>query len=69
MEKHARKKAMARRQYDFSKGLRGKYADRYARGTNIVVLDPDVRDLFPDSRTVNHALPPIARIIRSRCSR
>ena len=30
--------------YDFSKGKRGKYAAKYARGTNIVRLEPDVAD-------------------------
>jgi hypothetical protein len=31
-----------RDEYDFSAGLRGKYAKRYAEGTNVMVLDPDV---------------------------
>lgn len=35
-------------EYDFSKGVRGKYAKRYAAGTNVVVLDPDVAEYFPD---------------------
>jgi len=43
-------------EYDFSKGKRGKYAARYARGTNIVRLDPDVAAMFPDSKAVNKAL-------------
>lgn len=42
--------------YDFSKGKRGKYAARYARGTNIVRLEPDVAALFPDAKSVNKAL-------------
>jgi hypothetical protein len=29
-------------EYDFSRGIRGKYANRFARGTIMVVLDPDV---------------------------
>jgi hypothetical protein len=40
----------------FSKGVRGKYAKRYAEGTNIVVLAPDVAEFFPDSESVNAAL-------------
>ena len=52
-------------QYDFSKGVRGKYAKRYAQGTNVVVIDPDVRDVFPDSESVNKVLRPLAEIIRS----
>ena len=43
-------------EYDFSKGERGKYAKRYAEGTNIVVLSPDVAEFFPDSQSVNQAL-------------
>ena len=34
--------------YDFRGGVRGKYARRYAEGTNVVVLDPDVAKMFPD---------------------
>ncbi len=38
-------------------GVRGKYADRYKReGTNIVLIDPDLHELFPDSKSVNRAL-------------
>jgi hypothetical protein len=42
--------------YDFSKGVRGKYAKRYKEGTNIVLLDPDVAKEFPDAAAVNDAL-------------
>jgi hypothetical protein len=42
--------------YDFSKGVRGKYAKRYAEGTNVVLLEPDVAKVFRDSAAVNHAL-------------
>jgi hypothetical protein len=45
-----------REEYDFSKGIRGKYARKYAEGSNVVVLDPDVAARFPDSRAVNEAL-------------
>jgi hypothetical protein len=43
-------------EYDFSQGVRGKYAQRYAEGTNVVVLSPDVAEFFPDSEAVNAAL-------------
>lgn len=43
-------------EYDFTKGVRGKYAASYAKGTNIVVLDPDIAVAFPDSESVNEAL-------------
>ena len=45
-----------RREYDFSGGVRGKYAKRYAEGTNIVVLAPDVAKAFPNADAVNRAL-------------
>lgn len=52
--------------YDFSAGVRGKYAERYAEGTNVVVLDPDVARVFPDADSVNRALRALAEIIESR---
>jgi len=45
-----------RREYDFSRGVRAKYAARYRQGTNLVVLDPDVAAAFKDSAAVNRAL-------------
>lgn len=51
-------------EYDFSKGARGKYAKRYARGSNVVVLDPDVARLFPDQKTVNRSLRGLAGILK-----
>lgn len=50
-----------RAEYDFSGGVRGKYAKRYARGSNIVVLDPDVAEAFPTARAVNTALRKLLR--------
>ena len=51
-------------EYDFSGGVRGKYAKRYAEGTNVVVVDPDVAELFPDHDSVNDALRHMAAVIR-----
>lgn len=48
--------------YDFSSGVRGKYAARYAQGTNVVVLAPDVAEVFPDSAAVNEALRTLVRL-------
>ncbi len=48
--------------YEFSNGVRGKYAVRFAEGSNVVVLDPDVADLFTDSESVNDALRTLAEI-------
>ena len=44
------------KQYDFSSGVRGTHTERYAEGTNIVVLAPDVASVFHDSESVNQAL-------------
>lgn len=43
-------------EYDFANGIRGKYARRFAEGSNVVILDPDVARRFPDSASVNAAL-------------
>jgi hypothetical protein len=51
-------------EYDFSQGVRGKYAQRYAEGTNVVVLSPDVAEFFPDSEAVNAALRALVDIAR-----
>jgi hypothetical protein len=51
-------------EYDFSQGVRGKYAQRYSQGTNIVVLSPDVAEYFPDSEAVNAALRALVEIAR-----
>lgn len=42
--------------YDFSQGIRGKYVQRFAEGSNVVVLSPDIAEIFPDSESVNNAL-------------
>jgi hypothetical protein len=52
------------REYDFSRGVRGKYARRYAQGTNVVVLEPDVARVFPTAEAVNTSLRALAGIIR-----
>ena len=53
-------------EYDFSKGIRGKYAKHYAKGTNIVLIEPDVYEYFPDQKSVNEALRKFARISRRK---
>lgn len=37
-------------------GVRGKYAKRYREGRNLVLIDPDLHKIFPDSESVNRAL-------------
>jgi hypothetical protein len=51
-------------EYDFSGAERGRYAARYAEGTNVVVLDPDVAAVFPTGAAVNEALRALASIIQ-----
>ncbi|MGI8766863.1 MAG: hypothetical protein ACR2KM_10210 [Gemmatimonadaceae bacterium] len=60
-----------RDEYDFTPeqlrgAVRGKYAERYAQGTNLVLLDPDVAEVFPDAAAVNQALRALASVIRAR---
>jgi len=48
-----------RPEYDFAQmpgGVRGKYVSRYRRGTNLVLLDADVAQAFPNDAAVNEAL-------------
>jgi hypothetical protein len=53
-----------RAEYDFSRGVRGKHAQRYAQGTNVVVLEADVAKIFPNAGAVNDSLRALAGIIR-----
>jgi len=56
-------------EYDFSRGIQGKYAKRYGEGTNVVVIDPDVAKVFPDHDSVNQALRSLVEIIERQKSR
>ena len=55
-----------RREYDFSTAVRGATAIRYAQGANIVVIDPEVLDVFPDGPAVNEALRALAPVLRQQ---
>lgn len=52
-----------KKEYDFSKGVRGKYFKRFQQGTNIVRLDPELKKHFPSSEAVNKALKSIIEAI------
>ena len=57
-----------RPEYDFSKlkgGVRGKYAKRFRKGTNLVLLSPDVARYLPDEQSVNAALRSLVGIARA----
>jgi hypothetical protein len=55
-----------RQEYDLAEllkgGVRGKYAERYREGTNLVLLAPDVARAFPDATAVNEALRLVMRL-------
>ncbi len=64
-----RKEPEMREEYDFTtddvrRAVRGKYAEAYARGTNIVIIEPDVAEVFPNSDAVNRAPRALAGIIK-----
>ena len=60
-----------RQEYDFSDddlrgAVRGKYAKHFRAGVAVVVIDPDVAEVFPDAEAVNQALRAMASVIRAR---
>ena len=58
-----------RPEYDFTGAVRGVTAARYAQDTNIVAVDPEVRDVFPNSGAVNDALRALAPLLREQRGR
>lgn len=50
-------------EYDFSKGVRGKYAEAYHKSVNVIKLDDDVSTVFPDAKAVNEALRTMIKLI------
>lgn len=68
MKKQAEMADELRPEYDLSKllreGVRGKYADRYREGTNLVLLASDVAAVFPDEQAVNEALRLVIQLAR-----
>ena len=65
----ARSSDQMRPEYDFSKGVRGKHDTRYAAGSNVVVLAPDVASQFQTADDVNETLRAVAKLMESRRSR
>ncbi len=53
-------------EYDFSQAIIGKYSQKYAEGTNVIVIDPDIARYFPDNETVNQALRSLVEIIKKQ---
>jgi hypothetical protein len=56
-------------EYDFSRARPNKYASRYAKGSIVVTLDPDVAAVFPGTREANDALRALAHVIRRHRTR
>ena len=56
-------------EYDFSRASRNKYASRYAAGSAVIVLEPDVAAAFPNPADANEALRALAGIIQKHRSR
>ena len=56
-------------EYDFSRARPNKYASRYAKGSIVVTLDPDVAAVFSGAREANDALRALAGVIRSHATR
>jgi hypothetical protein len=53
-----------RPEYDFSRGVRGKHAAKYAQGTNVVVLEPDVKREFRTTQQVNETLRAVSKLLQ-----
>jgi len=51
-------------QEDLGQGIRGKYYNEYKKGTNLVLLSPDVAAAFPDEESVNEALRSLLKVAR-----
>jgi hypothetical protein len=64
--KKADKAEEMRPEYDFTQGVKGKYSKKYNEGTNIILLDPDVADKFPDSKSVNDALRVLVKVAQQK---
>ncbi len=47
-------------------GVQGKYSERYREGTNIVLLAPDVAEVFPTEKSVNEALRLVIKLTKIR---
>jgi hypothetical protein len=58
-----------RPEYDLAQlqeGVKGKYTERYRQGTNLVLLEPDVAQAFPNAQSVNEALRLLIKLAKSQ---
>ena len=56
-------------EYDFTGAVRGKYYERYREGTNVILLDPDVAEVFRDATAVNDALRLLVAVARAKATK
>ena len=56
-------------EYDFTGGVRGKYVNRIAQRKNVIILEPDVAEVFTDSESVNQALRGLLPIIQKQAEK
>lgn len=56
-------------EYDFSGGIRGKYVERLKNSKQVVLLEPDVAEVFPDSESVNKILRELVPIINAQAEK
>jgi len=56
-------------EYDFTGGVRGKYVERVANRKNVIVLEPDVAEVFTDSESVNQALRGLLPVIQKQAEK
>jgi hypothetical protein len=54
---------------DLGKGIRGKYFEEYSKGTNLVLLSPDVAEVFSTEEAVNEALRSLIRLAEKSTGR
>jgi len=52
-------------EYEFSNGIRGKYAKAYKEGVNIIKLDSDVMKFFPNAKSVNETLRTLINLMNN----
>lgn len=68
MEKQTEPDDELRPEYDMKSllkdGVRGKYAERYHSGTNLVLLEPEVAKAFPNDKAVNEALRLVIKLTK-----
>jgi hypothetical protein len=69
MNKKQNEEAEMLDEYDFTGGVRGKYVDRVADRKNVIVLEPDIAEVFTDSESVNQALRGLLPIIQKQAEK